>query len=216
MPARYRITIRCTRSRGPRGFLCLQVFRRGTVNAAVELSRCASTYEVIVFLIAQSARWLSFFLCVYRQKTVETTGLNECAEDLNFFSIFTHKGFFMTPLRTKMIRELELQRKSKSTIKAYITAVKELALYFNRSPKQISRQEIRDYAHYLITEKKLANASVNIKLSAIIFLYRRVVPDVDPRTSRQRRQRPVHLALATSAGPVKRRLVPVSAPDVAV
>ena len=30
-----RITIRCTRSRGPRGFFCLQVFRRGPVNVAV-------------------------------------------------------------------------------------------------------------------------------------------------------------------------------------
>ncbi|QEG22710.1 hypothetical protein MFFC18_25930 [Mariniblastus fucicola] len=31
------ITIRCTRSRGPRGFFCLQVFRRGPVNVAVIL-----------------------------------------------------------------------------------------------------------------------------------------------------------------------------------
>ena len=29
------ITIRCTRSRGPRGFFCLHVFRRGPVNVAV-------------------------------------------------------------------------------------------------------------------------------------------------------------------------------------
>ncbi len=27
-----RITIRCTRSRGPRGFFCLHDFRRGPVN----------------------------------------------------------------------------------------------------------------------------------------------------------------------------------------
>ena len=30
-----RITIRCTRSRGPSGFFCLQDFRRGPVNVAV-------------------------------------------------------------------------------------------------------------------------------------------------------------------------------------
>ena len=30
-----RITIRCTRSRGPRGFFCLQDVRRGPVNVAV-------------------------------------------------------------------------------------------------------------------------------------------------------------------------------------
>ena len=33
----------------------------------------------------------------------------------------------MTPLRNKMIRELELHRKAPGTIKAYVTAVAQLA-----------------------------------------------------------------------------------------
>lgn len=81
----------------------------------------------------------------------------------------------MTPLRNKMIRELELQRKSKNTIKAYTRAIKELAQYFNRTPERISYDEIRDYVHHLITQRRLAHASVNVKLSAIMFLYRNVL-----------------------------------------
>jgi len=48
----------------------------------------------------------------------------------------------MTPLRQKMIRELELQRKSSRTVEAYVYAVQELATQsvlsdvpsLNRSP----------------------------------------------------------------------------------
>ena len=40
------ITIRCTRSRGPRGFSCLHDFRRGPVNVAViTLERLSHTFE---------------------------------------------------------------------------------------------------------------------------------------------------------------------------
>ena len=50
----------------------------------------------------------------------------------------------MSPLRTQMIRELELYRKSPQTIKAYVAAVADLAQHFGRSPERISVEEIRD------------------------------------------------------------------------
>lgn len=81
----------------------------------------------------------------------------------------------MSDLRQLMIRELELQRKSKHTITAYVTAVKQLAAHYNRSPDQISLEEVRDYLHYLITQRKLSNSSVNLKAAGFIFFYRRVL-----------------------------------------
>jgi len=51
----------------------------------------------------------------------------------------------MTPLRAKMIRELELHRKSPKTIEAYVRAVAQLAAYYHRSPDLLSVEEIRDY-----------------------------------------------------------------------
>ena len=81
----------------------------------------------------------------------------------------------MTPLRKRMIRELELQRKSANTIKAYVAGVSQLARHFNRSPDELSFDQIRDYIHWLITERKLAYSSVNQKLRAIGFLFNDVL-----------------------------------------
>ena len=81
----------------------------------------------------------------------------------------------MTPLRQKMIRELELHRKSPRTIEAYVAAVAQLAAYFNRSPEHISVEQIRDFLHYLITERKQAFSSCNQKLAGIRFCYKHVL-----------------------------------------
>ena len=51
------ITIRCTRSRGPRGFFCLHVFRRGPVNVAV-----------ITLKSSAFPRQYSYFQCEHQTK----------------------------------------------------------------------------------------------------------------------------------------------------
>ena len=61
----------------------------------------------------------------------------------------------MTPLRKRMIRELGLHRKAPSTIKQYVKAVEDLAKYYGRSPDRIAKEEIRDFLHYLIVDKKV-------------------------------------------------------------
>ena len=58
-----RITIRCTRSRGPRGFFCLQDFRRGPVNVdVIPLSMPKTTTARTSSFISQGARMLLFAL----------------------------------------------------------------------------------------------------------------------------------------------------------
>ena len=81
----------------------------------------------------------------------------------------------MTPMRTKMIRELETQRRAANTIDSYVTAVADLAQYYHRSPEKISRDEIRAYIHYLLTDRKLADSTCNVKIAAIGFFYREVL-----------------------------------------
>ena len=81
----------------------------------------------------------------------------------------------MTPLRKRMIRELELQRKAPGTVSSYVKNVEELALYYGRSPDKITREEIRSYLHYLIVEKKLSYSSCNHKIVAINFFNREVL-----------------------------------------
>jgi integrase/recombinase XerD len=81
----------------------------------------------------------------------------------------------MTPLRAKMIRELQLHRKAPKTIEAYVTAVAQLGRFFGRSPEQISLEEIRDFLHHLITVRKVAYSTCNQKLAGIRFFYREVL-----------------------------------------
>lgn len=83
----------------------------------------------------------------------------------------------MTPLRQSMIRELELQRKSKHTIEGYVMAVSQLASHFNQSPDTLSHEQVREFVHHMITERKLAASTVNLRLAAIRFFFRRVLGD---------------------------------------
>jgi integrase/recombinase XerD len=81
----------------------------------------------------------------------------------------------MTPLRQRMIRELELRRKAPGTVSSYVKAVEELARHYRRSPDGISIEEVRDYMHFLIVDKKLSYSSCNHKMVAINFFFREVV-----------------------------------------
>lgn len=81
----------------------------------------------------------------------------------------------MTPLRQRMIRELQLQRKAPKTTDAYVAAVVGLANHYHRSPDQISLEEVRDYLLHLLTERKLATNTCNQKLAGIRFFYREVL-----------------------------------------
>lgn len=81
----------------------------------------------------------------------------------------------MTPLRQKMIRELELQRLQPSTVKQYVSAVVGLAEFYRRSPDEISREEARSYLHYLLVDRKLAAQTLNCRVVAIRFFYRRIL-----------------------------------------
>lgn len=81
----------------------------------------------------------------------------------------------MTPMRKRMIHELQLHRKSPKTIEAYVTAVAQLARHYARSPDCISLEQVREFLHHLIAERKLAFSSCNQKLAGIRFFYRHVL-----------------------------------------
>jgi site-specific recombinase XerD len=85
----------------------------------------------------------------------------------------------MTPLRAKMIRELELHRKAPKTVEAYVTAVAQLGQFYRRSPEKISLEEIRDFLHHLIRVQKVAYSTCNQKLAGIRFFYREVLGQQD-------------------------------------
>jgi site-specific recombinase XerD len=99
-----------------------------------------------------------------------------------------------SPLRQRMIRELELHRKEPTTIRSYVAAVSQLAKYFGKSPAQLNIEQIRDYIHHCLVERRLAASTVNVQLCAFRFLYEIVLdrPKIDLRVPSKRAKRLPH------------------------
>jgi site-specific recombinase XerD len=67
--------------------------------------------------------------------------------------------------------DIELRGLSKNTQDEYYTKVKLFQNHFNKPATELSIKHIREFLHYLITEKKLTSESVNTYNSALRFLY---------------------------------------------
>ena len=85
----------------------------------------------------------------------------------------------MTPLRQRMLHELQRRNYSPSTIRGYLDAVSQFAEYFHRSPEQLGPEHLRRYQRYLLQERKLAPSTVEMRISALRFLYKRTLKRKD-------------------------------------
>ena len=77
----------------------------------------------------------------------------------------------MTPLRQRMLEDMQLRGLSERTQEIYIQAVRQLAEYYDRSPDRITEEELRQYFLYLVNEKKVSRSTNTVALSAIKFFY---------------------------------------------
>ena len=77
----------------------------------------------------------------------------------------------MTPLRAKMMQQMQLHRLAPGTQQLYAKAITDLACYFWRSPDQLKPDDIRAYLHHLLEERQLAWSTCNVTAAAIRFLY---------------------------------------------
>lgn len=77
----------------------------------------------------------------------------------------------MTPLRQRMIEDMQIRNLSPHTQRAYTESVARFARYFGRSPADLGPEEIRTYQVYLIRERQLAPSSLEIAVCALRFLY---------------------------------------------
>ena len=81
----------------------------------------------------------------------------------------------MTPLREKMIEEMQLRRFSEKTQKTYLWAVADLVKHYRISPDKISGSQFRDYCLFLTNKRKLQWSSVNTITAAIRFFHCQVL-----------------------------------------
>ena len=76
----------------------------------------------------------------------------------------------MSELRKRMHDAMLLRGFSERTRETYLRCVSALAKHYGRSPDTLDTAAIQAYLLHLITEKKLAYASVNQAVCAIRFL----------------------------------------------
>lgn len=82
----------------------------------------------------------------------------------------------MSPLRKEFIGRLRLRGLKDNTIENYISAVAAASKYYNRSPLSLTSGEVRAYLLYLIEEKQLAPATVNLHMDALKTFYNLMSP----------------------------------------
>jgi integrase/recombinase XerD len=78
----------------------------------------------------------------------------------------------MTPLRQRMLEDMQVRNLSANTQRAYIENVARFARHCGRSPAAVGPEEIRAYQIYLIRERHLAPSSLEIAVCALRFLYK--------------------------------------------
>ena len=81
----------------------------------------------------------------------------------------------MTPLRQRMLEDMQLHGLSPKTQRRYIHAVQQFAQHFGKSPALITEEELRQYFVYLSTVKRVSPSTVTIALCAIKFLFERTL-----------------------------------------
>src|SRR5256884_9764607 len=78
----------------------------------------------------------------------------------------------MTPLRQRLLEDLQLRNYSAHTMRAYLHCVADFAKHFGTSPEHLGPEQVRTYQLFLGQEKQVAWPSVVQTVCALRFFYR--------------------------------------------
>ena len=104
----------------------------------------------------------------------------------------------MTPLRQRMLDDMQLRNLCPETQRNYVHHIFGLARFYQTSPESLSLEEIREYQLYLINERRLSPESVN-QLAAAKFLYNVTLETPWPEGVIPRARVPYRLPVVLSA-----------------
>ena len=77
----------------------------------------------------------------------------------------------MSPLRRRMIEDMQIRNLAPHTQRAYVEQVVRFARHFRKSPEQLGPAEIRTYQLYLAHDRHLAASSIIVAVAALRFFY---------------------------------------------
>ena len=105
----------------------------------------------------------------------------------------------MTPLRQRMIEDMQLRNLGAGTQRAYVHYIAGLARFYQTSPEHLNLEEIREYQLYLINERRYSPEAVNAFVSAAKFLYNVTLETPWPENALPRARVPQKLPVVLSA-----------------
>ena len=105
----------------------------------------------------------------------------------------------MSPLRRRMIEDMQIRNLTPNTQRVYVEQVVRFARHFRKSPEHLGPAEIRTYLLHLAHDRHLAASSIIVAVSALRFFYtvtlkRPWVVEDDIPTGRQAKKLPVVLS----------------------
>jgi integrase/recombinase XerD len=77
----------------------------------------------------------------------------------------------MSPLRRRMIEDMQIRNLTPNTQRVYVANVGHFASYFRKSPDLLGPPEIRAWLVHLTRERRLAASSIIVAVSALRFFY---------------------------------------------
>ena len=84
----------------------------------------------------------------------------------------------MTPLRQRLIHDLQLRNYSPRTVECYVSAVAHFARHFGRSPEHLDAEHVRLYQLHLLA-RKTSWSRFNQAVCALRFLYKHTLNQPD-------------------------------------
>ena len=105
----------------------------------------------------------------------------------------------MSPLRRRMIDDMQIRNLTPNTQRVYVAQVVRFACHFRKSPELLGPAEIRTYLIHLTQERRLAASSIIVTVSALRFFFtvtlkRPWIVEDDIPAGRQAKKLPVVLS----------------------
>ena len=112
----------------------------------------------------------------------------------------------MSPLRKRLIEDLQLAGYSERTVESYTSVVVRLSKHYGRSPAELSEEELRQFFIHLKKERKISESSFKQYATGIKFFYEKTLGQEWKLFDLARPQKSVRLPFAISHEEVKELL----------
>ena len=85
----------------------------------------------------------------------------------------------MTPLRQRMLEDMQMRNLALRTQGCYVDCVAKFAQFHGRCPSQLGRGEVRDYLAHLSCERQASPTALRQTIAALRFVYRVTLDKAD-------------------------------------